>query len=237
MNTGRGLAGRLAASMLGTLALLWGTASPAQEVLGTKYSIKFVNKSGETGDVCVFQKDPDIGVDGVMSLAWFTKRLADDTTTTFAWEIDYSFVFGEAGDATPGVVFETTQALPADLSASNTMTFDLVDGAYTFVGPPARYAAAKGSIVITEGPDVQKGEAHVGIGMSGAGTFVVPAQPNLTLTFTPHPQYFIAFGDYKKGQILDIQSMTDAAKIDFRGTTTSVTATLNPNNTWTITQD
>lgn len=75
----------------------------------------------------------------------------------------------------------------------------------------------------------------VGIGMSGSPTFVVNAQPNMNLTFTPHPEYWIAFGNFNAGEVIDVQAISNAAKIDFPPGIVAMNVTLNQDNTWEIT--
>ncbi|MCK4261277.1 MAG: hypothetical protein KAX49_20055, partial [Halanaerobiales bacterium] len=49
----------------------------------------------------------------------------------------------------------------------------------------------------------------VGIGMSGAGTFVKQARPNMSYIFTPQPKYWIIFGDIEQGEVLDMNLICD----------------------------
>ena len=198
-----------------------------------QYSLIFVNNSSQTGSACVYQQDPDITIPDVMSLAWFAKRAAPTTRVAFSWSIEYDFVWSQTGTLVPGVVFVASQTWPADLSNSNQVTFTNLGGAYTFYnqmkGPRA------GSLYITEDGTIPAGQASVGIGMSGFGTFAVQAQPNMNLVFTPHPEYWISFGNYVQGQVVDISSMNNPAQIQFPPNVYSMTAILNPDNTWTIT--
>ncbi|MEV4664107.1 hypothetical protein AB0J85_19410 [Micromonospora echinofusca] len=48
------------------------------------------------------------------------------------------------------------------------------------------------------GPD-SSAQGSVGIGMSGAGTFVVSTQPNAGVEFEITPTYRLAFGSYTAG--------------------------------------
>lgn len=62
--------------------------------------------------------------------------------------------------------------------------------------------------------------------MSGFGTSAVQAQPNMNLIFTPHPQYWIAFGSYSPGEVLDISHMNYPAQVVFPPSTYSMRAPL-----------
>lgn len=203
----------------------------AENGSGVEYKINFQNNSVNAGSIMVFQQDTNIGVDGVMSLAWFTKYVYPNTFGYFDWTIDYNFVWAETGELKPGVQFLASQAPPADLSTSNAIGLTY-DKAYNFVNQTA--GTPQGSLYITEDGTVPLNQASVGIGMSGAGTFVVQAQPNMNLTFTPHPEYWIAFGNYTKGEVLNIQSMTNAALVAFPPGVYAMNAVLQADNSWVI---
>ncbi|HEY0036700.1 MAG TPA: hypothetical protein VGB66_08440, partial [Longimicrobium sp.] len=175
---------------------------------------------------------PTITDPSIMSLAWFTKGAAPTTTITFTWSIDYSFVWAQTGLLKAGVVFQAGQVWPADLSTRNQVTLTQENEVYTFENQTT--GAATGNLYITEDPSILADQVAVGVGMSGSGTFVKQGQPNWNLTFTPHPQYWIAFGSYTHGEVMDISSMSDAGLIQFPPNEYSMTVTLNPDNTWTI---
>lgn len=199
---------------------------------GVEYSLYFVNNSTQTGDACIYQQDPDTNDPNVMSLAWFAKAAAPTTNVNFDWTIDYSFVWSETGTLVPGVMFTASQTWAADLSLTNEVQFTKNGGAYTFQnqtqGPQA------GTLYVREDSTIPSNQASVGIGMSGSGTFAVQAQPNVTAMFTPHPEYWITFGSFVKGQVLDTTTITNAANIAFPANTYSMTAILNADNTWTV---
>lgn len=200
--------------------------------MGQTYTLIVVNNSSNPGNACVYQKDPDLGVPNVMSLAWFAKYAFPTTTLRFSWTVDYNFVWSQTGQLVPGVMFTASQSPSANLSTTNQITLDYQSGAYDFTnqtqGPEA------GTLYIREGPSVPLNQAAVGIGMSGFGTFVVQAQPNLNLTFTPDPEYWITFGTYSQGQVLNIGSITNPAQIVFPPNIFSMTAILDQSNKWSV---
>jgi hypothetical protein len=199
---------------------------------GVTYSLIFKNASTNQGSGCVYQEDPNLNLPNVLSLAWFSKVAAKNSTVTFTWTIDYSFVWAETGELIPGVFFMAGQTPSADLSTMNSITLSYLGGAYQFQnqGP----GAGSGNLYIREDSTVPLKQASVGIGMSGAGTFVVQAQPNYNLIFTPHPKYYITFGTFTAGQVLDIAAVTNKAEILFPPGVTSMTAILGPDNSWTV---
>lgn len=204
----------------------------AAAAAGVEYSLVFRNNSSNPGNACVFQEDPEIGVENVLSLAWFSKFANPTTQVIFKWQINYDFVWAETGQLVPGVLFIASQTWRGDLSTQNkvTLTHDI---SYTFEN--LRAGTPQGSMYIVEDSTVPLKQASVGIGMSGFGTFVVQAQSNMNLTFTPHPSYWIAFGNYTQGQVLNITTINNPAQIEFPPGVTSMTAVLNLDNSWTVT--
>ena len=200
--------------------------------MGVQYNLNVINNSTQTGDMCIYQSDPNTNDPKVMSLAWFSKRATPATKLKFTWTIDYSFVWSETGVLVPGVIFDASQTFPADLSTTNQITFSDVGGAFNFSGQTAGPSA--GSLYVLQDKTIPSNVASVGIGMSGAGTFVVPSQPNMTDIFTPKPKYWITFGNYIAGQVLDITSISQKANLAYPFNIYSLTATFNPDNTWTV---
>ncbi|MBP2325094.1 hypothetical protein JOF56_005479 [Kibdelosporangium banguiense] len=210
---------------------------------GTEYTLRVVNKSTNFVDMCMYQEDPNLGVPNAMSLAWFSKPAYPSTTVVFKWTIDYSFVWSETGQLLPGVYFDASQTWPADPSIVKTGTAETPGnqigfsqpsrGAYTFTSTPTNNAQV-GSLYIKEDGTIPLKQASVGIGMSGAGTFAVQSQPNLNLTFTPHPKYYLAAGSFAQGEVLDIGSITNPVNIQFPPGIFSRTATLSAENKWSV---
>ncbi|MZP29778.1 protein rhiA [Heliobacterium undosum] len=200
----------------------------------SQYSVVFKNNSSNFGTVCLYQTCPELDAD-VMSLAWFSKSAHPTTKLTFKWDIKYSFIWDETGVLVPGVVFDASQTWDADLSNNNAITFTKQNGAYTF--KDLVRGEKDGMLQITEDYTVPVKQAAVGIGMSGAGTFVKQAQPNMTLFFKPHPEYWITFGNYVQGQVLDVTEITNKAKIEFGPGIYQMVAVLKDDNSWEITDN
>ncbi len=199
-----------------------------------QYSLIFVNNSSQTGDACVYQHDPDTDDPSIMSLAWFSKAAAPTTRLRFDWNIDYSFVWSQTGQLRPGVQFTASQNWAADLSEENEVQFTNTGGAYTFQNQ--KKGPQNGSMYIRQDGTIAANQVAVGIGMSGSGTFVVQGQPNVSAIFTPHPKYWITFGSFLEGEVLDISTITNPAEIAFPPNVYSMTAILGQDNLWTIRQ-
>lgn len=197
------------------------------------YKLIFKNNSSRTGNACIYQTDPDIGNPNVMSLAWFSKGAHPGVRLNFSWGINYGFVWSETGELFPGINFSASQIVDADLNSKNKTTFSKDSIGYFFKEPPVP-GARPGALYIVEDETIPDKLASVGIAMSGAATFAVQAGPNLQATFTPHSKYWITFGNYEQGDVLDIGEITEAAEIDFPSGVYTMVATLNEDNTWDV---
>ncbi len=196
----------------------------------TKYSLTCMNNSQLSGSFAVFQKAPPSTIPGnVFSLAWFARPTAPGSQVTFSWGLDYSFVWSETGLLQPGINFAASQAVAADPDRLNLvqLTKDKY-GATTF--GHANGNGALGSLTIQQLSNVAPNKTSVGIGMSGSGTFAVQAAPNMTAVFTPHPNYWVVFGNYETGDVMDIQDVTEAVEVTYGGALTSRTANLSIEN-------
>ena len=198
----------------------------------TQYSVTVANNSVNTGAICIYQTSPDISDPRVMSLAWFSKVAHPKTKVQFDWGIDYSFVWDETGVLIPGVTFDASQTLPASLTSNNQVTLSYSAGAFEFEQQTT--GGKNGTLYITNDSSLPLNQASVGVGMSGAGTFVVQAQPNINLTFTPHPTYWITFGNYTPGQVLDVGQITNKQQLEFAPNTYSLNVQLKSDNTWSL---
>jgi len=200
---------------------------------GTEYVLIFRNESSNIGDACIYQFDPSMDVQDVMSVAWFVKGAAPTTSLRFRWTIDYCFVWSEIGRLAPGVVFEATQIWDASLETTNRILFKMTHrDTYTFADQQP--GPEEGNLYILGDATLLPNSPVVGIGMAGAAIYVAPARPEVAWIYTPHPVYWITFGDYESGEILDVESISYKERVDFPPGTYSMTAIFNWDNTWTI---
>ncbi len=199
-----------------------------------QYSLNVINHSLMSGSACVYQESPNLAQQGFMKLAWFTKAMHPETQSAFQWNVDYSFVWAETGKLSSGVLFLASQVVSADLSTKNRISLDYSGGAYYFQ-TPAIQGPQQGNLYIDESPNIPSANTtSVGVGMSGYGTFAAQAGPNLSAVYTPHPTYYITFGTYEQGQVMDATISTPCAEIKFPPNVYSMTAILGADNKWTI---
>ena len=199
--------------------------------MGTNYQLTVQNDSFNTGSICVYQTVPKQDKN-LLSLAWFSKTCHPGTKVKFGWSIDYSFCWSESGVLTPGVVFDATEmkeADPADPS-NNATGFSKKDGAYLFT--PTQRHPSDGCLGVYLDNTVAHGEAAVGVGMGGHAAFAAVASPNYDMTFSPHPQYWVVFGTFTEGEVMDLNRCTRSCNVKFPTNVYSKTITLKDDNTW-----
>lgn len=224
--------------------IYWGTtlglrSEGVSGTLGTQYSITIHNASQIPNHrAIVFQKDPTLPAD-VKSLAWLSKVSQPDTEVTYTWTLDYNFVWGQVGELRSGVNYQAGQVLPADLTNHNQVTLSYSGGGFSFGATDAN--PTSGSLFVHEAADVpgygNTDQGSVGIGMYGQGTFVLPTNPTGAgggIQFTPHPQYWVAFGNYTQGEVVDESVLYAPAQVSFSGSSFHADCTFNGSD-WTIT--
>ncbi|MBL4773401.1 MAG: hypothetical protein JKX98_07300 [Alcanivoracaceae bacterium] len=183
------------------------------------YTLNIKNNSTQSGSFCIFQQLPDVNVPGITTMAWLAKMSHPTTALTFNWSLSYSFVWSNITNLVPGTVVKASQNWDANLTTQNKITFDYLDNAYTFRG--LDQGGSGGNLYIDQTKSVQSNAASVGIGMSGKGTFLIPSQPNMKIIMTPKPVYWLIFGDFVEGEILDITEVTkNTLKLPYKSTQT-----------------
>jgi hypothetical protein len=141
-------------------------------------------------------------------------------------------VWSKTTNLIPGTIVKTSQAWDANLSTLNHVNFNYANGAYTFSDPSQ--GDYEGNLYIDQTKRVVSNDASIGIGMSGKGSFVIPSQPNMKVIMTPKPTYWVLFGDYEEGEILDTTQVTDSAvKLQYKGTKV-MNVEFTGNNTWNV---
>lgn len=196
-----------------------------------QYSVTFINKSYNQGSVCIYQTNHSLEHD-VMSLAWITKRVHPSTSVIFKWGLDYSFFWCETGELQSGIIFRASQVWLADGEYNNSVTYKYIDDAYTFDNLTHR--DKNGIFYIKQDCTIPHKTSSVGISVAGSGAFVTQAQPNLTLTFKLNPEYWITFGNFHEGEVLNLEEIYNKQNLKFSSSIRNICATLNEDNLWTI---
>ncbi|HEX8255353.1 MAG TPA: hypothetical protein VF846_19595 [Thermoanaerobaculia bacterium] len=194
------------------------------------FTLLFHNDSTRHGSVCVFQTDPNVGAEA-QTVAWLVKPATPSTSVFLQWRPQYCFVWAETGELSPGVTVRASQAWPAtDHSA---IRFTRIRGSYTFTKETGE--GSGGTLSIATDAEIVADQAVIGIGMAELPTFVVPAKPEQSVTFTPQPSYAIAFGDIVPGEFLSQATLENAVALPFSRAATSVLAVLTEDEKWIVT--
>lgn len=198
----------------------------------TAYTLSFQNNSSNAATVCIYATAPDNGDSKMMSLAWFTQPSNPMTRSNFDWHNDYSFVWAETGELMPGVMFEPSQTSSASPNGENTVTLTYDNQGYNFSDKTSTFPGD--SLIIQQSSTVPQHNASVGIAISGQPALAVEAQPNTDFTFIPQPNYWITFGHYASGEVLDVQGIQDSFEINYPPNRYSAVVTLDMNNNWSV---
>jgi hypothetical protein len=201
------------------------------------YSLRLENASNFAGDFCVYATAPE-NKDSIYSLAWFTKRCVPESAATFLWDVNFSFMWEESGLLVPGVTFKADQDKPTEPNdiARNSIVLTHEGGSYDFIPPYSpKHKTTKGNMGIFTDGTIPHGKAALGIGINGASAFATQATPNFTFTFIPHLRYWVTFGNYIKGEVLDLNAQSDVQELIYDDPNNlKKILKLNKSNKWEI---
>jgi rhizosphere induced protein len=198
------------------------------------FTINFINNSNSSGSFCVFQQNRNGQNPGIFPLAWLAQPAYPQARVSISWNIEHYFFWAKTGELMPGVIFNAGEAIPTNLSNDNAITLTKRDNNYLFTDQRSGYQ--QGAVSVTADQNMAFHQASIGIGMSGSATAAIQAMPNMTYVFTPRPEYWVTFGQVQQGEVLNPDGLNDVASIEFPYGIFSMNATLNADNSWTITQ-
>lgn len=198
----------------------------------TKYDLEVNHNGTDCGDFCIYQTY-DNQMDDIRPLVWFSKTAHPGTKLTFEWSIDYSLAWSEQGNLTPGVIFRASEIVDADPDdiSNNTRMLTHDKGAFRFT--TTDNPTKQGKLGIVCDSMIPANTVSVGVAMSGKPAQACVASPSLKYTFSPHPRYWIAFGKFEEGEVIDLNRMTQKFEIKYPVNTFHRAVTLASNNTWT----
>ena len=193
-----------------------------------------VNNSKDPGSLVVYQQ---YGPEKQSNpLAWFAKYVYPLTQVSFSWDpTDLDFVWSATGKLEPGVVFEASQVVPANLGSTNEITFSYDGTNHVFYFNGLRTGQQQGVFTIVQDGSLPLNAAAVGIGMAGRATFAIQAEPDLTVTIASgNPTYWVTFAQsMQQGEVM-ISTALAPVQVVFPMNVNSMTVTLNADNTWTV---
>jgi hypothetical protein len=208
---------------------------PPPAVGGSTLTLQIVNHSNDFTNMALYQQDPGLGAPYVLSLGWMVHASGPGSTVTDTWSTDYSFTAANTGTLRPGVTYTPSTSLAVNPNDLNNNAAVLVSGGSGLSIVPGQRPCQSGSLCLTEDGSVGSAPgASVGLGMSGRTAFAMQAQPNSQWQLTPQPTYWVTAGNYQQGEALNTGQISNSAQISFPSGVTNMVATLNPNNTWSV---
>jgi hypothetical protein len=202
------------------------------------YSLTVENQAPSGNFVCVYTTMPgQEQLHNVFSLAWFTSGIESGDHAKFEWDLDYSFAWSKTAALGHGVISKTWSQRPADpaITDRKRVIFRQGDYSYEFRDPISdtnpQAPSGSESLLIHCDETVKFHDASIGLGISGTAAIAIEAQPNNEFVFTAHPAYWVVAGNFIKGQVIDINRMSNPYEVVYNGTTDRKIL-LTPQNTW-----
>lgn len=204
--------------------------------MAEQYTLNVINDSEITKPTfAVFAKLPNTSDYATLSLAWLTRQINAGNHYEFTWNINWGFAWASQGTG-DGYQWTGRGSLPADpTSASKCKAVFSYDG--DFVMTSGLRDPNGSTLWIYDDPSVplpSRERSSVAVTLDGNSVCATDAGPNLNQTFTLHPTYYINAGQYVKGQMVDGSSVAAFQELKYEGRNRSLTATLGPDNTWTV---
>lgn len=196
------------------------------------YELKFTNNSSQYVDACVYQQIPDLQVTGVQTVAWMVEGLFPTSVAQFSWSDTYDFVWAASESLFTANDVTTWQIWPADLTSLNQITLTYAEGSFTFENQVQ--GTEQNVLYLMQDGTIPAGYGYAGIGMSGLPTFVVSTEPNVNLSFTTDIEYYVTFGTYSEGELLNLPLSGPSVQVTFPDNVYSMQVTLNSDNTLSV---
>jgi len=200
--------------------------------MAQQYSLTVNNHASKSAYFMVYQNDPTSWDPNALSIAWFAKysNPSPRAKIKFQWNIDWGFSWAETGTLKAGIQFEASETYQPTGAADNKILLDF-NGAYFFNGESA--GADPDRLYIVESKNIPvNSKASVGVTMGGNTVYAVQAQPNQNLTLSPHPTYYLAYGNYEEGAVIDVSTINNPLRLEYPTGVFAMTTTLNADNTW-----
>lgn len=200
--------------------------------MAKQYSLTVTNQASNSAYFMVYQNDPTLWDPNALSIAWFAKFSNPSPTSKvkFSWGVDWGFSWGDTGKLQAGVQYDASETYAPQGNNDNLITLDY-NGAYFFGKPGSGVDPDR--FYMQESKNIPVGSsASVGVTMSGNTVYAVQARPNQNLTFSPHPTYYLAYGSYEEGTVIDVSTINNPLQLIYPTGVYSLSTTLNADNTW-----
>lgn len=204
--------------------------------MDSSYALQFLNRSTNTGALCLFAFAEPSTVSMAEPVVWATLWARPGAWASLRWQDTWTFVWEARRQLSPGLVSAQGEARPARLEEGDRVRLDADDEGPFFRA--ARRRTPRESLVIEVESTLSAGEARVGVGLGGRLCFALDARPNATLSFQlrhPAPAWRLYFGDARVGDPVGPLERQSATVLSFPTGEQEMTATLNLDNTLTVT--
>lgn len=200
--------------------------------MGKQYSITINNQASHSASFMLFQSDPGAWSPNALAVAWFAKKSNPSPTSRvkFIWTVDIGLSWADTGPLGPGAIYQASETFDPT-GTLNQVTLDY-NGAYFFSNPVKGADPAR--IYLQESPNIPVASgASVGVTMSGKPVYATQAMPNTNLTFSPKASYYLAYGNFEEGTVIDVSTINNALLLPYPTGIYSLETTLNADNSWT----
>ncbi|MNW28528.1 hypothetical protein D3C74_53570 [compost metagenome] len=187
---------------------------------GTTYSVKIKNNGTHPGSFALYKEDPDMMNPDTLILAWLAEPSANGQETTISWTVDYSFYWTKVKSPEPGTTISSTASKDGDLKSNNSIGFSKLQGG-TYVLSETSSAGHQNILYVHQDETIEVDDnAFIGILIDNQPVIAKRAQPSTITEFTPHPTYYLIYGDIEQGAVIDVSEYSDQAlKITFDSVT------------------
>lgn len=197
------------------------------------YSLMVKNDSRSPTDIALYQSDPGLSASAV-PLVWQEAPLNAGAQTDLSWSSDYSFSLSNSADLQAGAVYHAVQTLSVDPGMRRDDSAELTDSQGVLglhrTSTPKRSAD---TLSLEEAKTITAGDASVALDVGGRPASAWKAEPNQTLRFTPHPEYWITAGTYTEGEVINPLTVVHPLRLHL-GTKPVITVTLHQGGRWTV---
>ncbi|UGA38179.1 hypothetical protein JOS77_30645 [Chromobacterium haemolyticum] len=112
------------------------------------------------------------------------------------------------------------------------INFNYQNKAFGFLD--ASQDGGRGTLSIHTEGSIPPNRASIGVGMNGTPVCAVQAMPNDNVSFVFHPRYYAAFGSFTKGEVLDVNKISDSVELRFDPGVYSLVVTLDKQFNWHV---
>lgn len=170
-----------------------------------------------------------------MILAWMAAPCPPGNTMVFQWVLKYSILFSNTSNLSPGAQFTSIGGVDVDPVQGDVYTLSADGATYSFKGHSTAIKGTPGTVGAQTDCSVKNNQVSLALGIIGIPVFACDTQTNSVVAFTPKPKYYLAFGQYQQGTVLNEASMSHSIELNFEAMKTySFTADIDASHNWNL---